>query len=86
MSPDFNQTLEDINESMNHINEENLDEFDKSIMDDQNLDDAIESLHNELVINNNKIDYVEDLVNKRNGITICFQQINILRIMIKPQE
>ena len=43
----------------------NLDEFDKSIMDDQNLDDAIESLHNELVINNNKIDYVEDLVNKR---------------------
>ena len=65
LSPDFNQTLEDINESMNHINEENLDEFDKSIMDDQNLDDAIESLHNELVINNNKIDYVEDLVNKR---------------------
>ena len=51
LSPDFNQTLEDINESMNHINEENLDEFDKSIMDDQNLDDAIESLHNELVIN-----------------------------------
>ena len=50
------------------------------------FDDAIESLHNELVINNNKIDYVEDLVNKRKRITICFQQINILRIMIKPQE